>query len=181
MPKKRRGKRAGRRRSLWRLFCPYPVSSCLCRSASRGRRRGRTEIAFSNPAHRNHDDDPDEQAGVVPLWKVDSDACTSRDGNHAEQNDDLGEKRVLLRAPSFDCRRWTFWHDVFAGFGLRDRGLSSPAAGCRLKAYAVRRTPDCRWNASRTLWMTSSTPFVSKVRLRCMSHSAVRCLPTSSI
>ncbi|WP_305017040.1 NADH-ubiquinone oxidoreductase-F iron-sulfur binding region domain-containing protein [Mycobacterium tuberculosis] len=41
------------------------------------------------------------------------------------------DDELILRAPSFDCRRWTFWHDVFAGFGLRDRGTFAPCCSTR--------------------------------------------------
>jgi hypothetical protein len=89
------------------------------RSASRGRRRVSAEFAFSNPAHRNHDDDADEQTDVVPLWKVDSDACTSRDGSHAKQNERLGQESGIGRVLFFDSGRWTFWHDGLAWLGGR--------------------------------------------------------------
>ncbi len=103
----------------------------LGRSVSGVRLVRRVERAFSSPAHRNHDEHADDQAHVVPLRRVCGDAGADGNDSHAEENECFEQETRLLRTRSRDCRRWTFWHDVFCRLWLRDRGLSPPVAACR--------------------------------------------------
>lgn len=107
-------------------------------STSVSRRRWRSgECAFTGPTHRNHGGHGDEQRHVVPLWKVDSDACTDRDDSHAKQNERFKQKPRPGWTCCADSGRWTFWHDGLAWLGGRKGGLRPLRKLRKLQSEAV--------------------------------------------